>query len=125
MSPETELRKIAIPEELTHLEEEGQVMVHISTRSEVDMYMRIWPTTFLVDHQGSSSAKLLRQYNISMAPEWTFIPGSSAYRFTLVFERLPKECVMFDLLEIIPEPGGFSWTNILRNKQDVYWLRLE
>jgi hypothetical protein len=32
---------------------------------------------------------------------------------------------MFDLLEIIPEPGGFAWRNILRNQQDVYWLNMD
>jgi hypothetical protein len=35
---------------------------------------------------------------------------------------LPKNCDSFDLIERIPEPGGFIYTNIKRNKTDVYHL---
>jgi hypothetical protein len=122
---DTEVKKALIAQELTLVEEEGQVLVHITCRNHEDMAVRIWQSTFLVDMQQGRRARLLQQFNISLAPDWTFIPGNSRYRFTLVFERLPKDCIKFDLLEIIPEPGGFAWHNILRNQQDVYWLNME
>lgn len=125
VSPDTELQRVTIPEELTKVEEESQVTVHISTLNNEDMYMRIWPTTFLIDRQRNTRSRLLQQLNISLAPQWTYSPGGIPYRFTLIFERLPNDCLVFDLQELIPEPGGFAWTNILRNKQDVYWLKLE
>jgi hypothetical protein len=123
--PDTDIQKAVVAQELTQVEEEGQMLVHVTVRNREDMAVRIWPSTFLVDMQQGRRARLLQQFNISLAPDWTFIPGNSRYRFTLVFERLPKDCIMFDLLEIIPEPGGFAWHNILRNQQDVYWLNME
>jgi len=38
-------------------------------------------------------------------------------KFTLIFEGLDKPRKHFDLVEDIPEPGGFI---IKRNKSDVY-----
>ena len=123
--PDTDIPKAIVAQELTQVEEEGQMLVHVTVRNSEDMAVRIWPSTFLVDMQQGRRARLLQQFNISQAPDWSFVPGNSRYRFTLVFERLPKDCIMFDLLEIIPEPGGFAWHNILRNQQDVYWLNME
>jgi len=123
--PDTDIQRAFVAQELTLVEEEGQVLVHITCLNNFDMYARIWPSTFLVDQQQNIRARLLQQHNIALAPQWSFVPGNSRYRFTLVFERLPKDCIMFDLLEIIPEPGGFAWRNILRNQQDVYWLNME
>lgn len=125
VSPETELQQITVPEALTEVKEESQITVHISLQQAEDFYIRIWPSTFLIDRQHKTRARLLQQFDISKAPQWTFVPAGRPYRFTLIFERLPTDCVVFDLQEIIPEPGGFIWTNILRNKQDVYWLRLD
>jgi hypothetical protein len=45
--------------------------------------------------------------------------------FTLVFSGLPKECKSFDLMEKIPEPGGFEIRNIRRNSTDVYHVDIE
>ena len=36
------------------------------------------------------------------------------------FSGLPRSCTSFDLIERIPEPGGFEVRNIGRNKTDVY-----
>jgi hypothetical protein len=122
--PDTDIQKSIVAQELILVEEEGQMLVHITVLNREGMAVRIWPTTFLVDMQQGNRARLLQQFNIALAPDWTFVSGNSRYRFTLVFERLPKDCIMFDLLEIIPQPGGFAWHNILRNQQDVYWLEM-
>jgi hypothetical protein len=37
---------------------------------------------------------------------------------------LPKKCTVFDLIEEIPEPGGFYIPNIQRNNSDVYHLEI-
>lgn len=79
--------------------------------------IRIWPTTFLVQDDGTRK-KLLQAYNIAEYPDWKFVgPG---HCFTLVFEGLDRGCVLFDLLEDIPEPDGFHVANIRRNNADVY-----
>ena len=67
--------------------------------------------------------KLLQAYNISSFPIWKMV--NSGHRFTLIFEGLDKSCKIFDLLEDIPEPGGFNIKNITRNTTDVYWLGIE
>jgi hypothetical protein len=62
--------------------------------------------------------------NISIAPEWTYVPEGKSYRFTLIFAPLPKSCEFFDLLEDIPQAGGFFIQNIKRNKSDVYHVKI-
>jgi hypothetical protein len=84
--------------------------------------IRIWPTTFLVQDNGKRK-KLLQAFNISSFPIWKMV--NSGHRFTLIFEGLDKDCKIFDLLEDIPEPGGFQVSNIARNKTDVYWLTID
>ncbi len=81
--------------------------------------IRIWPTTFLVQEDGSRK-KLLHAFNISEYPQWKYAPAG--HEFTLVFEGLDNHCLIFALFEDIPEPGGFHVENIERNKTDVYWL---
>jgi hypothetical protein len=84
--------------------------------------IRIWPTTFLVQDDGSRK-KLLQAYHIAEYPDWKIVgPG---HCFTLVFEGLDKGCRLFDLFEDIPEPGGFHIENIERNKTDVYRLDIK
>jgi len=85
-----------------------------------DMLIRIWRSTFLVDLNSSVRAKLMHVENISMAPQWTIIPGGVMYHFLLIFSSLPKSCQTFDLIEDIPQPGGFLVKNIPRNNKDVY-----
>lgn len=112
-------RTYVMAETLTEVREERQVIVHCEFEAEPGMLVRIWPSTFLVDCGGAGRAALLHAENISMAPVWTPV-NSKRYRFTLVFSALPDTCIMFDLREIIPEPGGFEVKNILRNRSDVY-----
>lgn len=87
-----------------------------------DMLIRIWKTTFLVDKGTGAKSKLLHAENISFAPMWTHIPDGATYSFLLVFESLPKSCKMFDLVEEIPQPGGFEVRSIGRNETDVYHI---
>jgi hypothetical protein len=47
-------------------------------------------------------------------------PEGKSFRFTLIFSGLSKSCEFFDLLEDIPEAGGFFIQNIKRNKDDIY-----
>ncbi|GAA4318732.1 hypothetical protein [Flaviaesturariibacter amylovorans] len=83
---------------------------------------RIWPSTFLIQEDGVRKG-LLQAYGITAYPNWKWLlPGET---FTLVFEGLDKHCLLFDLLEEIPEPGGFHIANIERNKSDVYRLFID
>jgi hypothetical protein len=89
-----------------------------------DMLIRIWSTTFLIDSTSGVRSKLIHAENISLAPMWTRIPDGQTYSFLLVFEGLPKSCKQFDLIEDIPQPGGFDVRNISRNVTDVYHIDL-
>jgi hypothetical protein len=83
--------------------------------------VRIWPTTYLLQENGTRKY-LLQAYHITQYPDWKWLlPGET---FTLVFEGLDKSCLLFDLIEDIPEPGGFRFENIERNKTDVYHLKI-
>jgi hypothetical protein len=90
-----------------------------------NMLIRIWKTTYLVDCVSSFRAKLIHAENISLAPVWTQIPDGKQYTFLLIFSGLPKSCTQFDLIEEIPEPGGFVIQNISRNETDVYHIDLK
>jgi hypothetical protein len=101
----------------TESSEEKSTIVHFTVHEWTAM--RIWPTTYLVQEDGQRK-KLLQAYNITEYPYWKFVdPG---HTFTLVFEGLDKSCLLFDLLEDIPEEGGFNLPNIERNRTDVYRL---
>lgn len=96
-------------------DEERQTIVHCSCGE--DYAFRIWPTTFLIEHNTGKRAKLITAFNISFAPQWTL---NDRKGFTLIFEGLSKDCSSFDLKEIIPQDGGFEVLNIQRNNMDVY-----
>lgn len=109
-----------------HLEEERQVIVHCLYCSQPgeDMLIRIWRSTVLYDHASGAEAQLIHAENITYFPEWTAIPSGKDYWFTLIFSGLPKSCRRFDLIEKIPQAGGFLVSDIARNKTDVYRIRI-
>jgi hypothetical protein len=101
--------------------EDSFVYVHCYIdNNDKDMLIRVWKTTFLVDQNSGTRARLVHAENVSFAPMWTMIPDGKNYNFLLVFASLPKGCTHFDLLEEVPTSGGFHITNIQRNIKDVY-----
>jgi|JI10StandDraft_1071094.scaffolds.fasta_scaffold1731991_1 hypothetical protein len=105
---------------------DSYVYVHCHYQNEFDeMFIRVWRTTFLIDRTSDSRAQLVHAENISYAPQWTFIPGKQLYTFLLIFSALPKNCKTFDLVEDIPQAGGFHVSGIGRNEQDVYHVTIE
>jgi len=97
----------------TESEEKGQVIIHCRSSD----FVRLWQHhTFLIPHGYNTICKLVHSEGISLYPTWIKGPVS----FTLIFEGLPKGCERFDLIEQIPEPGGFRYLGIFRNKTDVY-----
>ena len=108
--------------DVQHIEDvEQQVIVHCkyAASSDGDM-IRIWKSTFLYARDSSHKSALINTQKISIYPNWTFIEGNKAFYFTLIFSGLPSSCKSFDLIENIPEPGGFFIENISRNNVDVY-----
>lgn len=85
-----------------------------------DAMIRIWRSTFLVDTSSQTRVSLVHAENITFAPLWTLIPDGRVYSFLLIFSGLPKSCRQFDLVEDIPQAGGFLVKNIVRNERDVY-----
>jgi hypothetical protein len=114
-------------EELSQkVEEQGQVVVNIVYPPQQFEYaVRVWKTTFLFSKSSDHKSKLLHAENIAIAPVWTEVSPFKQFTFTLYFESLPKDVLMFDLIESIPQPGGFLYQGIVRNEMDIYWLRGE
>ena len=101
--------------------EDSHVYVHCHVNNlEEGMLIRIWRTTFLIDRSQGAKSGLIHAENISFAPQWTMIPGRGPYTFLLIFSGLAKSCKVFDLVEEIPQPGGFLVTDIRRNETDIY-----
>ncbi len=103
------------------VEEESQVTVHCkyAASAEGDM-IRIWKSTFLYAKDSTHKSSLINTQNITVYPHWTLIENGKPFFFTLIFSGLPRACKCFDLMENIPEPGGFFVRDIKRNKLDVY-----
>jgi hypothetical protein len=101
--------------------EDSFVYVHCYFENQSDdMLIRIWRSTYLIDRASGSRSELVHIENISYAPMWTMIPKKGTFSFLLIFSALPKDCLMFDLLEDIPQAGGFYVQGIKRNELDVY-----
>lgn len=101
---------------------ESQVVVHVAIWSSVPMNLRIWGSTYLFDQHSNHHSKLVHFENISLAPTWTTIHAAMPYKFTLLFEGLPKSCIQFDLIEVALGEGCFEFKNIARNSSDVYYV---
>jgi hypothetical protein len=105
--------------------EDSYVYVHCYfDNSWEEALIRIWKTTFLVDRVSGAKSSLVHAENISIAPAWTVIPDNRVHTFILIFSALPKTCKVFDLVEEIPQPGGFHVRNIQRNGTDVYHVTM-
>ncbi len=106
--------------------EEGQVIIHCVSGGSIfyDSYVRIWKSTYLFDQDSDHRSDLVHVENITIAPEWMHVPAGTVVHYSLIFSGLPKDCSIFHLEEIIPQPGGFKAMNIQRNDSDVYYVRL-
>ena len=110
---------------LTLPDHERQTIVHCQMRLPpnpdlhiwMETLIRIWPTTFLIQDNGIRK-KLLFFDKITAYPVWMTV--RLPHTFTLIFEGLDEECLQFDLVEEIPQQGGFEARDILRNTSDVY-----
>lgn len=119
-----------LTEQLTSVDtmvlEQGHIYVHCYfTNGPFEGLIRIWKSTFLVDQGSGARASLVHAENITYAPNWTRMAPNREFRFLLVFTGLPSSCTTFNLMEEIPEPGGFFVGDILRNERDVYHVRID
>ncbi len=115
---------LSVPEELTRTQEERQTIVHCTVRDAAQtgfMLIRIWPSTFLIQSNGTRK-KMLWFEQIAPYPHW--LPVLVPHTFTLIFEGLDRDCTMFDLVEEIPQEGGFCVEGIQRNALDVYRVEM-
>lgn len=118
---DTELLASIMPSTL----EEGCIYVHCKCANPGDdLLVRIWRTTYLIDHHSSAKTQLLHAENITIAPQWSLVPKGCTHNFLLIFGSLPKSCTQFDLIEEITQPGGFEIRNISRNESDVYHINI-
>lgn len=99
------------------------VHCHLPAMSQ-EMLIRIWSSTYLIGKACGSKSKLMHAENITFAPLWTLVPENFDYHFLLIFESLPRDCKVFDLLEDTAQDGGFFIPNIKRNDSDVYQVQI-
>ena len=102
-------------------EAEKQVIVHAYILpKDLDLFIRIWPTTYLFDNDSTHKSTLIFWNNITEAPIWTRVKNHHRHNFTLIFSGLPEQCTSFDLIECIGEENCFEKRRIPRNTYDVY-----
>jgi len=105
-------------------QEENQVIVHVHLKiRNTPLGIRIFPSTHLIPREGGECAQLVNSFGITKAPRWKYIFGKH-YVFTLIFQGLPKDCKVFDLVEDVPLPDPFVFYGITRNQTDVYHLSM-
>lgn len=110
--------------ELISEQTEQCTIVHCRYFTNEPSGVRIWPTTFLVENTGIR-CKLIKAFNISIMPEWTFhLTENDFIRFTLVFEALSSSCNSFYLQEDIPQPYAFYSGDIAKNSSGVYTVEV-
>lgn len=122
--PATEAEVFIVPR--TVVLEQGHVYVHCHyPNGPQEIWIRIWRSTFLIDRSSGSRSPLVHAEHITLAPAWTPVAPNREYHFLLIFQALPSGCTVFDLLEDIPESGGFHVSGIMRNESDIYHVVLE
>lgn len=103
---------------------EVPIVVHVRCAPFYSSMIRVWQSTFLLDCDSAFTSELVGFEKISLYPDWYRIPLGQPHVFTLFFQPMPRSVKVFDLSEIIPEPLGWHFPRISRNKEDVYWLDL-
>jgi hypothetical protein len=106
----------------TAVSPEKQTVLHCRLKTSFFTYIRIHPTTYLIENTGNK-CKLITTVDISVAPEWCAGNYESGYNFfTLIFEGLSNDCASFHLQEFAGpmETNLFETAVIERNKTDVY-----
>ncbi len=113
----------AISEQLaTAVSPEKQTVLHCRLKTSFFSYIRIHPTTYLIENTGEKR-KLTTTVDISVAPEWCAGNYERGFNyFTLIFEGLSNDCSSFHLQEFAGpnETNLFETAVIQRNKTDVY-----
>jgi len=111
--------------EQLNLQQQFYTIIHCTFKAleKEDAFIRIWPTTILLENVGNEK-KLLQMDNMIAPPKWIRLFSGTTHHFTLYFEGLSKECTSFDFLEKINESGAFFVQGIQRNKTDIYRIDL-
>lgn len=125
--PKVDITPDLLEEIKTSTSYEGQVILHFVYTilgNPTENKIRIWPSSFLYDHDSNHRSELVHVENISLYPEWLQCTKKHNY-FTLIFSALPKSCTTFDFVEHCGNQfGAFEVRNISRNDTDVYFIRL-
>lgn len=125
--PKVEIDPSILSEIKTQVHEQGQVVFHCLYHNKYNFpsAIRIWPTTFLMDHHSDHKSGLVHAEKIVYAPTWQpVLPNTSSY-FSLFFTGLPRDCTMFDFVEETGlESGAFIFKDIPRNSADIYYARI-
>ena len=96
--------QVAIDEAVKELiaeQHEQCTILHCLIRSKEDVFLRIWPTTYLVENDGSRRG-LIKAFNISLMPDWTVYPTGT----TIMRLELPPRASIDGTLTFVAPRGG-------------------
>jgi hypothetical protein len=86
-----------------------------------DALVRIWKTTFLVDHATGLKSGLIHAENIALLRCGRLIPDKITHNFLFDLRSLAKGCSQFGpYRRIFLSLVDFCVKNIQRNQRDVY-----
>lgn len=126
--PKIEISPEVLKELNAQVHEMGQVVLHILFSSQTfseGTYIRIWPSSFLFDHDSDHASELVHCENITLAPTWQVVEAGDKCYFTLIFSGLPRDCRTFDFIEYCGgQGGGFEIRNIARSESDIYYFKM-
>ena len=93
-TPDTRIRSSTRKKLKEETQEEKKVIVHChyTCTNPYGMYIRIWPSTYLISKDVQHKSDLVHAENIPLAPDWMAVLPGTKSQFTLIFTSLPKDC---------------------------------
>ena len=101
------------------------MVVHCWYYADVPTQITLSKTTFLWDISTDIRSSLVYSDGIAIEPDEQGLSSIEIVRFTLYFEQLPTECKSFILFEQTCEPYAFVSTDLVRNDEEEYWVKVE
>lgn len=94
-------------------------------KKEQQQRIYIDPNCFIIDFEESNKIDLLAVENIAVFPDFTEVSAETDYQFTLTFNKLPNNCIGFDILEDVNRETGLFIPHVRRNEKDIYHIHLQ
>lgn len=105
--------------------ESRAVVVHCSFTTEEDCRFQLTQDGFLRDHGSEHKSRLLSMEGLGVPRISQLLIKGQLLRFTLFFEPLPVDCMVFNLMLTTTEGESIVALEVPRSSNDVYRVDLE